>query len=171
MRTMITGILAVLMLMSAAACFWSSDDATSEPSQTPDINATISAAVAKALAEETSRNEASRNESAAPTQMSVLAEETNRNESAAPTQMSVTRVSSAGQTNWLDGLSQFHRIKVARDEVECIGYDSGRYTASSHAIIRIDDGFYALGNPGQAVAFWDDNSGCRIGVITDESLE
>ena len=148
MRTALIGLLAALMLAGAIACFWSSDDATSESSQTPDINATISAAVAKAVEEQTGRNE-----------------------SAAPTHMTTTPVSSAGQGNWLDGLSQFHRIKVARDEVQCIGYDSGRYTSSSHAIIRVDDGFYALGNPGEAVVFWDDNSGCRIGVITDESLE
>ena len=150
MRTVITGILTALMLTGTMACFWSSDDATSESDSTPNINATIAAAVAKAVAEETENKE---------------------KESATPSQTVITSVSSSGQTNWLDSLSQFRRVKLARDEVACVGYDNGRYTGSSHTIIRVDDGYYALGNPGDAVAFYDDNSGCRIGVITDESLE
>lgn len=148
MRILITGILAAIMLTSALACFGAGDDAASESSQTPDIDATVRAAVAKALAEETKRNE-----------------------STVPPHMTTTPSSSSGQTNWLDNLSQFHRIKVARDEVVCVGYDYGRYFNRSHPIIKIDDGFYAIGNPGEAVVFYDENSGCRIGVITDESLE
>lgn len=150
MRIFIVGLLAVAMTTGAIACFWAGDGATSESDSTPDINATIAAAIAKAVAEEAERKE---------------------QESATPSQTVITSVSTNGQTNWLDSLSQFRRVKLARDEVECVGYDNGRYTGSSHTIIRVDDGYYALGNPGDAVAFYDDNSGCRIGVITDESLE
>lgn len=148
MRIALIGLLAAIMLAGTAACFWADDAIPPDSASTPDINATISAAVEKAVAEEIGRTEA-----------------------AAPAHVTVTPVSATGQTNWLDGLSQFHRVKVARDEVQCVGYDGGRYVSSSRAIIKVDDGFYALGNPGQAVAFWDENSGCRIGVITDESLE
>ena len=150
MRTFILGLLAIAMITGTIACFWSSDEAISESDSTPDINATISAAVAKAVAEETERKQ---------------------KESATPSQTVITSASTNGQTNWLDSLSQFRRVKVARDEVACVGYEYGRYSGISHAIIRVDDGYYALGNPGDAVAFYDDNSGCRIGVITDESLE
>lgn len=149
MRIALIVTLAVVIMAGAVACSGAnSDDADEERETSPDINATISAAVAKAVAEEAGRTE------------SVVA-----------TRGILTPVSASGQTNWLDGLSQFRRIKVARDQVQCVGYENGRYAANIHSIIRVDDGYYALGNPGQAVAFWDDNSGCRIGVITDESLE
>lgn len=149
MRIALILTLAVVMMASAVACFGNDDDDSSAaPEGSPDINATIRAAVAKAVAEEAGRTE-----------------------SVAATRGILTPVSASGQTNWLDGLSQFRRIKVARDQVQCVGYENGRYAANIHSIIRVDDGYYALGNPGQAVAFWDDNSGCRIGVITDESLE
>lgn len=149
MRTALLALLAGVILAGVVACSGDNgDDAAADPGASPDINATISAAVAKAVAEEGGRTE-----------------------SVAVTRAILTPVSASGQANWLDGLSQFRRIKVARDEVQCVGYDNGRYAVNIHSIIRVDDGYYALGNPGQAVAFWDDNSGCRIGVITDESLE
>ncbi len=147
--TMAVSMMAAILIVGTA-CFGPNDGTTQNPAATTDIDATITAGIATAVAQETGSNEAT-----APVQ----------------SQMTVTPVSSSGQTNWLDGLSQFHRIKVARDEVECVGYDSGRYSRWSHPIIRVDDGFYALGNPGEAVVFFDNDSGCRIGVITDENLE
>ena len=153
MRVILIGVLAAVMLSGSMACSWigfgSAEDIPEKSSTTPDINATITAGIATAVAKQEAPTEA-----AAPTQSKTTS----------------TPVSSSGQANWLDGLSQFHRIKVARDEVECVGYDSGRFT-SSHDIIKVDDGFYAIGNPGEAVVFFDNNSGCRIGVITDENLE
>ena len=153
MKLILIASIATLILGASAACSWigfgAGEDVPEESSATPDINATIAAAVAKALAE---------------------AQKSARNEATAAPQITLVPTASNGQTNWLDGLSQFHRIKVARDEVGCVGYDNGRYT-SSHAIIRVDDGYYALGNPGQAVVFYANNDGCRIGVITDETLE
>ena len=138
------------MLVGSIGCFGLGGGPAPEAESTTDINATITAGIATAVAKEVGSTEAT-----APTRSG----------------MSLTPMSSKGQTNWLDGLSQFHRIKVARDEVECVGYDNGRYSRWSHPIIRVDDGFYALGNPGEAVVFYDNDSGCRIGVITDETLE
>ena len=150
MRTATVLLLAAMVFTGAIACFGSGNGTPTAQEQSPDINATITDGIATAVARELGATEAT-----APTQEYPA----------------TNPVSSNGQTNWLAGLSQFRRIKVARDEVYCVGYDSGRYNSWSHPVIRIDDGFYALGNPGEAVVFYDNGSGCRIGVITDESME
>ena len=189
MRIAITGMIAVVLLAGSVACFWTGDDVPEETVATPDVGATIAAAVAEAVGKELERAESappsqttgddvSKESVATPDADATIAaaiaeavgKEAGGTEAVPSSQVTVTPAISTGQANWLDGLAQFRRIKVARDEVDCVGYDNGRYT-SSHTIVRVDDGFYALGNPGEAVAFYDGNSGCRIGVITDESLE
>ena len=81
-------------------------------------------------------------------------------------------VASCGGTNDDSVKSQFHRIEVIRDigEVLCPHSGSGYHT--SHPVIHIPDGgYYALGKPGEAVVFLNSSYQCRIGLITDETLD